>query len=501
MTSRYENATNGMNFDRFAEELVSENTLVKLQAGFYTAKQLLRTKLGKKEDDHLLASDADFDTKLSSFYSNSRHHSRAARLRRASGDLGVLLSRQSRDEKEHVANVMKIVGETHIQAARARMLTLKPIVRIYHELDLFSDRAILDCMSTVEAAEKARLEYRGSLMWMKKQSEELDPEAAHQVDKFRTTQGVVRQNKEKLDKLKEDTLQKVDLLDEARGSVLFESTIEYMNAMHEYFDDAQKAYGGVLDDLQGIDSYEIDILKILNDPVGLAAEQEKNKQRKAKKNAANYAAVAGQKKTPETTQFANDLLELDDEKTAEQTADKTGTSGAFLEELEPSEEPELISLDAPQSWKDTRESLRPDSPLGFLATSANDEEDGGAADQLDPIASSSTSLRVGPLPPLPNFVDSPLPPRLDPPPSSSSGWMNKMRSTGLFFSLLEPSLHRSITAQELIRTPASEPKFMPSNLFDQPLEMTTAPANDDWANWLEFDPMKPSEQTPNAHQM
>jgi hypothetical protein len=42
---------------------------VKLKQHFWTAKQLIRTKLGKKEDDHLLASDADFDTKLSRYYS------------------------------------------------------------------------------------------------------------------------------------------------------------------------------------------------------------------------------------------------------------------------------------------------------------------------------------------------------------------------------------------------------------------------------------------------
>lgn len=51
------------------DELVGENTLVRMKQHFWTAKQLLRSKLGKKEDDHLTASDADFDTKLGSFYS------------------------------------------------------------------------------------------------------------------------------------------------------------------------------------------------------------------------------------------------------------------------------------------------------------------------------------------------------------------------------------------------------------------------------------------------
>jgi hypothetical protein len=34
----------------------------------------------------------------------------------------------------------------------------------------------LDCAQSVEAVEKARLDYRGSLLWMKKCSDDLDPE-------------------------------------------------------------------------------------------------------------------------------------------------------------------------------------------------------------------------------------------------------------------------------------------------------------------------------------
>lgn len=40
-------------------------------------------------------------------------------------------------------------------------------------MDVFNERAIADCASTVEAAERARLEYRGSLLWIKQTSEEV----------------------------------------------------------------------------------------------------------------------------------------------------------------------------------------------------------------------------------------------------------------------------------------------------------------------------------------
>jgi hypothetical protein len=40
----------------------------------------------------------------------------------------------------------------------------------------FYERAIIDCQQSVEAVERSRLEYRGSLLWMKDCSETLDPE-------------------------------------------------------------------------------------------------------------------------------------------------------------------------------------------------------------------------------------------------------------------------------------------------------------------------------------
>lgn len=70
------------------------------------------------------------------------------------------------------------------------MLILKPIVRLYHELDIFNDRAIFDCTSTIEAAEKARIEYRGSLLWIKKTSEEVSLEANEKLNKHQAVKPI-----------------------------------------------------------------------------------------------------------------------------------------------------------------------------------------------------------------------------------------------------------------------------------------------------------------------
>jgi hypothetical protein len=41
----------------------------RMRANYWTAKQTIRSRLGKKEDDHLVASDAELDSKLAVFYS------------------------------------------------------------------------------------------------------------------------------------------------------------------------------------------------------------------------------------------------------------------------------------------------------------------------------------------------------------------------------------------------------------------------------------------------
>ena len=58
----------GLNFDRFTEDLFGDSTKLRMKQAFWTAKQLLRGKLGKREDEHVLAADAELDLNLQQFY-------------------------------------------------------------------------------------------------------------------------------------------------------------------------------------------------------------------------------------------------------------------------------------------------------------------------------------------------------------------------------------------------------------------------------------------------
>lgn len=67
----------------------------------------------------------------------------------------------------------KFVDLLMIFAMLVRLELRNPLLRLFGELQVFTERAIVDCAETAEAAEKARTEYRGSLLWMKKTSKEV----------------------------------------------------------------------------------------------------------------------------------------------------------------------------------------------------------------------------------------------------------------------------------------------------------------------------------------
>ncbi|VDK83201.1 unnamed protein product, partial [Onchocerca ochengi] len=150
---------------------------------------------------------------------------------------------------------------------RALLQIRNPLLRFFGELHVFTERAILDCASTVDAAEKARTEYRGSLLWMKKTSKELDPDAENILEKFRTAQNVVRRNKEKLDNLKLDTLQKVDLLVASRYNLFSQLLESYQKLLYGYYEQTTLAYEKIYDFVSSRKHYEFEVLTDLIEPL------------------------------------------------------------------------------------------------------------------------------------------------------------------------------------------------------------------------------------------
>uniref|UniRef100_F1L5B1 Resistance to inhibitors of cholinesterase protein 19 n=1 Tax=Ascaris suum TaxID=6253 RepID=F1L5B1_ASCSU len=272
----YETSTSGLNFDRFVDRF-DESTLTKVRQQYWTAKQLIRSKLGKKEDEHLLASDAEFDAKLSLFRSLRETSDQMlcciddyqhflGELIQAEINFGRMLKEEGRAEKGDTSRAMAAVGRVQTLSAHYRQQIRGPLLRFLSELQVFTERAILDCADTVDAAERSRIEYRGSLLWMKKTSDELDPDTENAMEKFRKAQSVVRRNKERLDGLKLDTLQKVDLLAASRCN-LFSQLLEcYQKCLYKYFDQTSLAYSKIYDIVSGCKHYQFEVLKDLIEP-------------------------------------------------------------------------------------------------------------------------------------------------------------------------------------------------------------------------------------------
>uniref|UniRef100_A0A915Q069 AH domain-containing protein n=1 Tax=Setaria digitata TaxID=48799 RepID=A0A915Q069_9BILA len=283
----YESSTSGLNFDRFVDRF-DEPALNKMRQQYWTAKQLIRKKLGKKEDEHLLASDAEFDTKIALFrfvqetsqqilccIDDYQHY--LNELVQSEFELSKMLKEDGEIETSAAGRVMVAVARVMALSAHHRLQMRNPLLRLFGELHVFAERAIMDCADTVEAAEKARIEYRGSLLWMKKTSKELDPDAENILEKFRTAQSVVRRNKEKLDSLKLDTLQKVDLLVASRYNLFSQLLESYQKLLYNYYEQTTLAYEKIYDFVSSRKHYEFEVLTDLIEPTGELASEDGSK--------------------------------------------------------------------------------------------------------------------------------------------------------------------------------------------------------------------------------
>ncbi|CAJ0927307.1 unnamed protein product, partial [Mesorhabditis belari] len=280
----YEQGTSGMNFDRFLDRF-DENTVTKLKRHYWTAKQMIRTKMGKKEDELLTASDADLDAQLSLFNSikttsdlllEAAHYYHGFLLDAAHAENGVgkfLKDRGKLQRREETKKVMIAVGRAFLFASHQRAAICNPLLRFYEELCVFNERAIFDCGQTAEAAERCRTEYRGSLLWMKQESDELEPTNRRQMERFREVQTTVRLNKERLDRLKEDTLQKVELLSASRSHLLSHLLGRYLELLTTYYQKTSTIYATLAKNLSVYDHYDFEILTELIEPSRKVAQK------------------------------------------------------------------------------------------------------------------------------------------------------------------------------------------------------------------------------------
>ncbi|KAJ8778862.1 hypothetical protein J1605_013096 [Eschrichtius robustus] len=186
-----------------------------MQKKYWKTKQVFIKATGKKEDEHVVASDAELDAKLEYFifvygslhcpnkiYISKVFHSiqetctellkivekyqlRLNVISEEENELGLFLKFQAERDTTQAGKMMDATGKALCSSAKQRLALYTPLSRLKQEVATFSERAVSDTLMTVNRMEQARTEYRGALLWMKDVSHELDPDTLKQMEKFR----------------------------------------------------------------------------------------------------------------------------------------------------------------------------------------------------------------------------------------------------------------------------------------------------------------------------
>ncbi|XP_024114290.1 islet cell autoantigen 1 [Oryzias melastigma] len=271
-------------FDRFVQSQDS-SVVNKFQQKYWKTKQTFIKATGKKEDEHVVASDANLDAKLEVFHSIQKtcmellkvieqYQRRICLLSQEENDLGRFLRSQGSQDKSRAGKIMQASGKALCFSSQQRMALRKPLCRLYQEVETFRYRAISDTWLTVSRMEQSRTEYRGALLWMKDVSQELDPDTQKQMEKFRKVQGQVRSTKASFDKLKNDVCQKVDLLGASRCNLLSHVLTTYQTTLLHFWEKTSRTMAAIHESFR---PSEVSTLKNTQEVTGRSAQKESRK--------------------------------------------------------------------------------------------------------------------------------------------------------------------------------------------------------------------------------
>uniref|UniRef100_A0A8D0AV59 Islet cell autoantigen 1-like n=1 Tax=Sander lucioperca TaxID=283035 RepID=A0A8D0AV59_SANLU len=269
------------------------SVMARMQKKFWKTKQVLIKATGKKEDEYVVASDADLDAKLEFFRSVQytctellkvieKYQHRITRLSQEENELGLFLRFQAEHDRTTAGNMMDATSKALCTSAKQRMALCPPLRRLHQEVETFRRRAIADTLLTVSRMEKARTEYRGALLWMKDVSQELDPDTYKQLEKFRKVQTQVRGTKSQFEKLKNDVCQKVDMLGASRCNMLSHSLCTYQTTLLHFWEKTAHTMSGIHEAFQGHVPYQFTTLKDLRDPLEEITDAQKREDKKQK---------------------------------------------------------------------------------------------------------------------------------------------------------------------------------------------------------------------------
>uniref|UniRef100_A0A182PDL7 AH domain-containing protein n=1 Tax=Anopheles epiroticus TaxID=199890 RepID=A0A182PDL7_9DIPT len=243
------------------------------QHQFWVTKKAVQRKLGTKEDENIVASDGELDSKIELFRSVAescsklyriidQYQERVCILAQEENSLGKFLREVSK-ESPTTGKMMSTTGKAISYCGQQRIAIRVPLLRLHHDVHTFKGRAIADTHHTIQLMEKERTEYRAALSWMKSVSIQLDPDTGRGLEKFRKAQRHVKTAKTKFDKYTLDCLEKIDLLAAARCNMFSHALVGYQNAILQFAKKTDETYKNTLKSLAKDPHYSFSILKEL----------------------------------------------------------------------------------------------------------------------------------------------------------------------------------------------------------------------------------------------
>ncbi|XP_058121985.1 islet cell autoantigen 1 [Anopheles ziemanni] len=243
------------------------------QHQFWVTKKAVQRKLGTKEDENIVSSDGELDSKIELFRSVAescnklyriidQYQERVCILAQEENSLGKFLREVSK-ESPTTGKMMSTTGKAISYCGQQRIAVRVPLLRLHHDVQTFKGRAIADTHHTIQLMEKERTEYRAALSWMKSVSIQLDPDTGRGLEKFRKAQRHVKGAKTKFDKYTLDCLEKIDLLAAARCNMFSHALVGYQNAILQFAKKTDETYKNTLKSLAKDPHYNFSILKEL----------------------------------------------------------------------------------------------------------------------------------------------------------------------------------------------------------------------------------------------
>nr|XP_002731714.2 PREDICTED: islet cell autoantigen 1-like [Saccoglossus kowalevskii] len=286
----------GSSYDRHVQNYGNQpkSMASKVQRQYWVTKQTVMKKFGKKEDEFVVAGDAELDAKLEVFHAIQKscmdllrviekYQDNICALSQEENAMGRFLKQQSAQDKTRAGKMMAAVGKSLSFSSQQRLALRSPLVRLYQEVETFRYRAISDTLMTINRMESSRTEYRGALLWMRDISQELDPDTYKQLEKFRKVQTQVRATKQKFDRLKNDVCQKIDLLGASRCNLFSHTLATYQTTLLHFWEKTSRTMSAVSESFKGYQYYEFNMLKELGETSRQLAELTKDGFDKIKK--------------------------------------------------------------------------------------------------------------------------------------------------------------------------------------------------------------------------